>query len=75
MEKRELDTGSFKQLVENYTQEDTDPVTCCKFPPLILFYATVLLVLLSKADDLLITLRGDVKLGEIESMLYNRMKF
>ena len=52
MEETELDTGNSKQLVENYTRENTDPVTCYKVPSLILFYATVLLVPLSKADDL-----------------------
>lgn len=29
-EKTSLDTGVLKQRVENYTQENTDPVTCFK---------------------------------------------
>lgn len=49
MEERELDTGNSKELVENYTQENSDPVTCYKVPSLILFYATVIFVPLSKS--------------------------
>lgn len=73
MEKGELGTGSFKQLVEN-TQENTDVVTCYNVSLLILLYATLSLVLLSKVDDQLINSRADVKLGRVESMLYDRLQ-
>lgn len=73
MEKRELGTGSFKQLVEN-TQENTDVVTCYNVSLLILFYATLSLVLLSKVDDHFMKSRGDVKLGRVQIMLYDRLQ-
>lgn len=73
MEKGELGTGSFKQLVEN-TQENTDVVTCYNVSLLILLYATLSLVLLSKVDGQLINSRADVKLGRVESMLYDRLQ-
>lgn len=57
-------------MVENYTQENTDPVVYYKAPSLILVYATVLLVPLSKVDDLHIKFRNDVHLG----MSYDRIK-
>ena len=41
---------------------------------MILFYVSVLLVPLSKINDLLIRFRDDVKLGRTESMLDDRIQ-
>lgn len=57
MEKKLPDTGSFKQLVENYAQDNTNPVTCFKLPLLILSFITISLVPLSEVNDLLIKFR------------------
>lgn len=57
-------------MVENYTQENTDSVIYDKAPSLILFYAAVLLVPLSKVDDLHIKFKNDIHL----CMSYDRIK-
>lgn len=72
MEKKSLDTGSFRQLVENYTQENTNPVTRFKVPLLILSFITISLVPLSEVNDLLVKFRDISPLHGSTSNIYMR---
>lgn len=73
-EKKSLDTGGLKQLVENYAQENTDLVTCLKDSPFDPVLHNSFLGAWFEVNDLLITFRDLGPLCGSTSSIYTRYR-